>query len=78
MVIKRLKRVRNRSFEKFGNRILKGGDLYEREEKFFNDVENKTDERLNMWLKKQKCPIIHVDGTRQVSKIVDELINNLL
>lgn len=32
----RLQRVRDRSFGKFGERMLKGGDLYEREESFLN------------------------------------------
>ena len=31
----RLYRVRNRSFQKFGNRMLIGGDLYNQEEAFF-------------------------------------------
>ena len=31
----RSQRVRNRSFQKFGKRMLIGGDLYEREEAFF-------------------------------------------
>lgn len=32
----RLQRVRKRSFQKFGQRMLLGGDLYESEEFFFN------------------------------------------
>ena len=36
----RLQRVKKRSFQKFGSRmLLGGGDLYEREEKFFRFVE---------------------------------------
>ena len=31
----RRQRVKERSFQKFGNRMLSGGDLYEQEEKFF-------------------------------------------
>lgn len=37
----RLQRVKKRSFEKFGNRILPGGDLYEQEQKFFCFVESR-------------------------------------
>lgn len=32
----RLQRVKNRSFQKFGSRILPGGDLYEKEKRFLN------------------------------------------
>ena len=35
----RLKRVKMRSSQKFGNRMLSGGDLYEQEEKFSKDME---------------------------------------
>ena len=31
----RIKRVKNRSFQKFGNRMLAGGDLYEKENVFW-------------------------------------------
>lgn len=31
----RVQRVKKRSFQKFGNRMLPGGDLHEQEEKFF-------------------------------------------
>ena len=37
----RSKRVRNRSFKKFGNRMLIGGDLYNQEEAFFQMVESR-------------------------------------
>lgn len=36
----RLQRVKNRSFQKFGSRILPGGDLYEKEKTFFECVYN--------------------------------------
>lgn len=31
-----IQQARNRSFQKFGNRMLPGGDLYEQEEGFFS------------------------------------------
>ncbi len=34
----RIQRVKNRSFQKFGNRMLAGGDLYEQEKRFFDFV----------------------------------------
>lgn len=32
----RIQRVKSRSFQKFGKRILLGGDLYEKEKQFFD------------------------------------------
>lgn len=36
----RIQRVKNRSFQKFGKRMLSGGDLYEQEEHFFDFVKS--------------------------------------
>lgn len=46
----RLQRVRNRSLEKFGSRMLPGGDLYEQEERFFDFVESRTEDVVEEWL----------------------------
>ena len=40
----RIQRVKNRSFEKFGDRMLSGGDLYEQEEKFFALVQSRAED----------------------------------
>lgn len=36
----RMQRVKNRSFQKFGNRMLPGGDLHQTEEAFFEFVKS--------------------------------------
>lgn len=43
----RMKRIRNRSFQRFGNRILPNGDLYEKEERFFSMAENRLDDEID-------------------------------
>ena len=60
----RLSRVRNRSFQKFGNRMLPGGDLYEREEAFFDMVGSRTDNYVEEWVQSLNCQIIRIDGTK--------------
>ena len=67
----RLYRVRNRSFQKFGNRMLIGGDLYNQEEAFFQMVESRRDDYVENWLKTVKCPIIRVDGTKPTEENVE-------
>lgn len=59
----RMSRVRSRSFQKFGDRMLPGGDLYEQEEAFFNMAAARTEDYAEEWLKSLNCPIIKADGT---------------
>ena len=60
----RLERVRNRSFERFGDRMLPGGDLYEPERAFFEQVSARTEEEIEDWVGALRCPVVRVDGTR--------------
>ena len=73
----RLMRVRERSFKKFGDRMLKGGDLYEIEEAFFHMVEKRPDSFVEEWLSKLSIPVIKIDGTHSVDENVHYVINLL-
>ena len=64
----RIQRVKNRSYQKFGSRMLPGGDLYESEENFFNLVCSRAEQEVEEWTKSLNCPIIRVDGTRSVEE----------
>jgi len=70
----RSQRVRNRSFQKFGNRMLMGGDLYHQEEAFFQMVDSRQDDYIENWLEKVSCPIIRVDGTKPIDENVAYII----
>ena len=70
-------RVRSRSFSKFGNRILPGGDLYEREEAWFSLTDSRPEDYTTKWLETVSCPVIHVDGTLPVRQNVDYLVSVL-
>ena len=70
----RLERVRNRSYQKFGERMLPGGDLHEQEEAFFRMIESREDDYVENWLKTLSCPIIRIDGTKSVDENVEELV----
>ncbi|MCI8589918.1 MAG: AAA family ATPase [Clostridiales bacterium] len=62
----REQRVRDRSFQRFGNRMRPGGDLYVQEEKFFQMVSDRTERDVDEWLQGLTCPIIQIDGTKPV------------
>lgn len=71
----RSQRVRNRSFQKFGNRMLIGGDLHNQEEAFFQMVESRQDDYVETWLQTIKCPIIRIDGTKPIEENVEHIIH---
>jgi len=73
----RLERIRNRSFQKFGDRMLPGGDLFHQEEAFFQMVTSRQDAYVETWLNTLKCPIIRVDGTKPVKENVAHIINRI-
>lgn len=73
----RMQRIRNRSFQKFGERMLPGGDLYEQEERFFELVGSRPENMVEEWLQSLKCPCICVDGTKTIEENVDFIIGQL-
>lgn len=73
----RLQRVKHRSFQKFGERMLPGGDLYEQEEHFFSIVASRAEDMVETWAQTLTCPIIRVDGTRPVEESVWSVLEQL-
>ena len=73
----RLQRVRDRSFRKFGDRMLQGGDLYETEENFFRLVSSRAEDTVEEWAKGLACPVIRVDGTKSIAENVDFIIKQM-
>lgn len=75
----RLQRIKDRSFHKFGNRMLSGGDLFEQEEKFFCFVESRNENTVEEWVKSLKCPVVRMDGTKPIDEntnFIIELMQN--
>ena len=70
----RSQRVRERSFKKFGERILQGGDLFDKESKWFSIVDSRPDDYTTKWLETVKCPVIRVDGTIPIEANVEYLV----
>lgn len=73
----RVQRVRDRSFQKFGNRMLPGGDLYEKEESFFAFVESRPENTVEEWIQALRCPILRVDGTKPIEENIKFIIEQL-
>ena len=70
----RMKRIRDRAFGKFGNRILPGGDMYEQEEAFFGRAEKRNAAPILEWVKTLPCRTIFSDGTKPIEENVKNII----
>ena len=73
----RSQRIRNRSYQKFGDRIFPGGDLYDQESKWFALTDSRPETYVTDWLETVECPVIRLDGTLPVEENVDYLISVL-
>ncbi len=73
----RIQRVKERSYQKFGKRMLAGGDLHEQEERFFDFVDSRPEDTVEKWVKSLKCPILRIDGTKPVEENVDLVIKRI-
>ena len=73
----RSQRVRDRSYQKFGDRILPGGDLYDIESKWFSLTDSRPDTYVSDWLETVNCPVIRIDGTLPVENNLDYIVSEL-
>lgn len=77
----RLKRVKLRSYKQFGNRIFENGDLFEKENQFFDMVYNKEELDITKWFEKLKCNRLEIDGLKTIEeniKVILKELNNKL
>ena len=70
----RMERIRRRSIDRFGERVLPGGDLYESEEKFFAFAAKRTPEKIEKWIENVSCPIIRIDSRKPTDELVTDIL----
>lgn len=73
----RLKRVKQRSYKQFGDRILENGDLFERENQFFDKVYKKEESDIIEWFNNLKCSKLEIDGLKTVEENVNIVLDKL-
>ncbi len=59
----RMERVKQRSYGLYGERVCKGGDMYEQELKFFDFVASRSLSKIDEWAETLTCPVVRIDGT---------------
>lgn len=77
----RLSRLKKREYERFGDRILPGGDMYTDHVKFLawagqydiGGPEMRSRVMHDAWLKQMACPVIIVDGAKPIEVILKDL-----
>ena len=66
----RMARIRRRSIDKFGSRVLPGGDMYRQEEAFFDFAALRTADKIEEWLANAPCPVLRIDGRKDMNESV--------
>ena len=61
----------------FGERILPGGDLFEKENAWFSFVERREEDYVSKWIEQLNCPVIRLDGTLPIEENVNYLISTV-
>lgn len=74
----RIERIHKRAIERFGERVLEGGDMYEAHMRFLNDNRRyEEDGSPNMreqkeWMENMSCVKIELDGAAELEKNADK------
>jgi len=75
----RIERVKQRNIERFGERVLKGGDMYEQQSGFVDFVAKRPLSRIEQWAETLTCPMLRIAGTVEwrinAANIADKLCN---
>ncbi|GMB11004.1 MAG: AAA family ATPase [Candidatus Improbicoccus devescovinae] len=69
----RIERIKNREHERFGDRVCKGGDMYEQHLKFIEYASSRDVPLLKEKAVKYNCPVVYVDGTESCSEIIKKI-----
>lgn len=73
----RLERIRRREENRFGARVLPGGDMYEQQLAFRELVQSRDPEIIRMYASRLPCPVIRLDGTKSAAANVCKIIERI-
>ena len=69
----RMKRIEQREFEKFGDRVLKGGDMYDSSKKFRAFAASLSVSVIDEWAQTLKCPVVCMDDCRDYRDMAEDV-----
>ena len=64
----RMKRVEQRGYDQYGDRVRAGGDMYEQQLRFRAWAAARDLSKIDAWAQTLACPVIRADGTRAVAE----------
>ena len=67
----RLERIKQREINRFGSRILEGGDMYESQKRFHNMVATRSPEDIKQQAYSLTSPVLEMDATLPLKEIID-------
>lgn len=71
----RMERIGQREYEKHGERICKGGDMYEQHLRFINFARLRDLSNIDRWAETLNCPVICLDGTKDYKQTASDIAN---
>lgn len=72
-----MKRIDNREYTRWGDRVCEGGNMFGSQKKFREFALTRDVGLIEQSALKYSCPILRVDGTKTPEKIVDEILAQL-
>ncbi|MCM1285157.1 MAG: AAA family ATPase [Acetobacter sp.] len=69
----RMERIKKREYDKFQDRVLIGGDLYESQQKFHNKVLARDEKHIEKQLQFITCPVLELDAKLPIDDIVNTI-----
>lgn len=73
----RMERIKQREYKKHGERIRKGGDMYEQHLRFVDFVRKRDLSKIDRWAETLSCPVLYVDGTKDYRQTAADIIKQL-
>ena len=73
----RMERIKKRAYDKFGDRVLIGGDMYEQEEAFFKMASSREPSAIKSWLDTLPCKVLCLDGTKEINDILEIILKEI-
>jgi len=59
----RMKRIEQRAYDRYGDRVREGGDMYEQNQNFIKFAASRSLTKIEQWANTLSCPVIGIDGT---------------
>lgn len=73
----RLRRIEEREYARWGDRVRRGGDMYEGRQRFRAFAAARDTAQLERQASAYRCPLLHVDGTKPLEEITDIILRKL-